>query len=169
MAKTENILRVMEELKQTTGVPRTLFAACPNSLSVIKASFRAAKRNNAPIYFATTLNQVDTDGGYTGMTPAEFTKVLAREAAAVHYTGPYVVAIDHGYINGLSCSQTSQKLGISLEMVKYYLFKTRKLLKEGIGMEREYGEKSYNPAKFEFVTIFSGEFLKLIIAGLFRK
>lgn len=62
------------------------------------------------------------------------------------------------YINGLSCSQTARKLGISLEMVKYYLFKTRKLLKEGIGMEREYGEKSYNPAKFEFVTIFSGEY-----------
>ncbi len=62
------------------------------------------------------------------------------------------------YIDGLSCSQTAQKLGISLEMVKYYLFKTRKLLKEGIGMEREYGEKSYNPAKFEFVTIFSGEY-----------
>ncbi|MBP5290246.1 MAG: class II D-tagatose-bisphosphate aldolase, non-catalytic subunit, partial [Paludibacteraceae bacterium] len=96
MAKTENILRVMEELKQKTGVPRTLFAACPNSLSVIKASFRAAKRNNSPIYFATTLNQVDCDGGYTGMTQAEFTKILAREAAAVHYTGPYVVAIDHG-------------------------------------------------------------------------
>lgn len=74
----------------------TLFAACPNSLSVIKASFRAAKRNNAPIYFATTLNQVDCDGGYTGMTQAEFTKILAREAAAVNYTGPYVVAIDHG-------------------------------------------------------------------------
>ena len=96
MAKTENILRVMEERKKATGVPMTLFAACPNSLSVIKASFRAAKRNNAPIYFATTLNQVDNDGGYTGMTQAEFTKILAREAAAVHYTGPYVVAIDHG-------------------------------------------------------------------------
>lgn len=94
--KTENILRVMEELKQKTGVPRTLFAACPNSLSVIRASFRAAKRNNAPIYFATTLNQVDCDGGYTGMTQAEFTKVLRREAEAVHYTGQYVVAIDHG-------------------------------------------------------------------------
>ncbi len=96
MAKTENILRVMEELKEKTGVPRTLFAACPNSLSVIRASFRAAKRNNAPIYFATTLNQVDCDGGYTGMTQAEFTKVLRREAEAVHYTGQYVVAIDHG-------------------------------------------------------------------------
>ena len=96
MAKTENILRVMEERKKATGVPMTLFAACPNSLSVIKASFRAAKRNNSPIYFATTLNQVDCDGGYTGMTQEMFTKILAREAAAVNYTGPYVVAIDHG-------------------------------------------------------------------------
>ncbi len=64
------------------------------------------------------------------------------------------------YFDGLSCAQTAEKLGISLEMVKYYLFKTRKILKEGIGMEREYGEKSYNPAKFNFVTIFTGEFNK---------
>lgn len=96
MAKTENILLKMEELKARTGVPRTLFAACPNSMAVIKASFRAAKRNNAPIYFATTLNQVDCDGGYTGMTQQEFTRILAREAEAVNYTGPYIVAIDHG-------------------------------------------------------------------------
>ncbi len=96
MAKTENILLKMEELKARTGVPRTLFAACPNSMAVIKASFRAAKRNNAPIYFATTLNQVDCDGGYTGMTQQEFTRILAREAETVNYTGPYIVAIDHG-------------------------------------------------------------------------
>ncbi len=62
------------------------------------------------------------------------------------------------YIDGLSCAETAKRIGISLEMVKYYLFKTRKILKEGIGMEREYGEKSYKPAKFEFVTIFSGEY-----------
>ena len=75
MKKTEHILQVMEERKKATGVPVTLFAACPNSLSVIKASFRAAKRNNAPIYFATTLNQVDCDGGYTGMTQEALTKI----------------------------------------------------------------------------------------------
>jgi len=62
------------------------------------------------------------------------------------------------YYDGLSCAQTAQKLGISLEMVKYYLFKTRKILKEGIAMEREFGEKSFRPAKFEFVTIFSGDY-----------
>ena len=62
------------------------------------------------------------------------------------------------YFDGLSCADTAKKLGISMEMVKYYLFKTRKILKEGIGMEREYGEKSYRPAKFELVTIFSGSY-----------
>lgn len=96
MAKTEDILKRIDELKAETGVPRTLFAACPNSISVIKAAFRAAKRNNAPIKFAATLNQVDGDGGYTGLTQAEFTKMLANEAEAINYKGPYIVAIDHG-------------------------------------------------------------------------
>lgn len=62
------------------------------------------------------------------------------------------------YIDGLSCLDTSKKLGVSLEMVKYYLFKTRKILKEGISMEREFGERSYNPSVFVFNTIFSGQF-----------
>ena len=60
------------------------------------------------------------------------------------------------YFEGLSCSETASKLHISLEMVKYYLFKTRKILKEGISMEREFGQKSYQPAPFTFCTIFSG-------------
>ncbi len=62
------------------------------------------------------------------------------------------------YYEELSCIDIAHKLNISLEMVKYYLFKTRKILKEGICMEREFGEKSFKPAPFEFVTIFSGDF-----------
>lgn len=62
------------------------------------------------------------------------------------------------YYDELSCAEVSEKLGISLEMVKYYLFKTRKLLKEGFCMEREFGEKSFKPAPFKFNTIFSGSF-----------
>ena len=52
------------------------------------------------------------------------------------------------YIDNKSCSQIAKEQGISLEMVKYHLFKTRKLLKEGIGMTRQLGEKSYNPGTF---------------------
>jgi tagatose-1,6-bisphosphate aldolase non-catalytic subunit AgaZ/GatZ len=90
------ILKRMKTDENKKGVPRTIFAACPNSLSVIKASLRSAKRNNAPIKFAATLNQVDTDGGYTGLTPEEFVKTIRKEAAAIHFTGPVIVAIDHG-------------------------------------------------------------------------
>lgn len=52
------------------------------------------------------------------------------------------------YIYGKSCSDISKSLGISREMVKYYLFRARKIVKEGIGMAREFGEKSYNPGVF---------------------
>lgn len=52
------------------------------------------------------------------------------------------------YINGKSCADIAYDLGISVDMVKYYLFKTRKILKEGIGMSREFGEKSYAPGTF---------------------
>ena len=49
------------------------------------------------------------------------------------------------YIEDLSCSEISNRLQISTEMVKYYLFRARKIIKEGMNMERIYGEKSYNP------------------------
>ena len=57
---------------------------------------RAAKRNNAPILFAATLNQVDCDGGYTGMTQEDFVRVMKVEAARNHFTGPFLACIDHG-------------------------------------------------------------------------
>lgn len=52
------------------------------------------------------------------------------------------------YIENKSCTTIAKELDISEEMVKYYLFKTRKILKEGVTMDRKYGEKSYNPGKF---------------------
>ena len=49
------------------------------------------------------------------------------------------------YIDGCSCSEISSSLAISESMVKYLLFKSRKILKEGMNMERNLGELSYNP------------------------
>jgi tagatose-1,6-bisphosphate aldolase non-catalytic subunit AgaZ/GatZ len=96
MRKTEQLLKRIDELHRETGIPRTIFAACPNSPAVIRASLRAAKRNNAPIYFAATLNQVDCDGGYTGMTQEAFCRTVRFETERVNFTGPVIVAIDHG-------------------------------------------------------------------------
>lgn len=90
------ILKRVKELEAPTGVKRTLFAACPNSIEVIRATLRAAKRNHAPIKFAATLNQVDTDRGYTGMTHQEFVVTIREEAKRIHLQSPVIIAIDHG-------------------------------------------------------------------------
>ena len=53
------------------------------------------------------------------------------------------------YIQGFSCFEIAEKLKISTEMVKYYLFRARKMIREGMNMERLFGEKSYAPGGFE--------------------
>ena len=59
------------------------------------------------------------------------------------------------YIDGYSCSEISSSLAISESMVKYLLFKSRKILKEGMSMERNLGELSYNPKTL--IPMYTGE------------
>lgn len=60
------------------------------------------------------------------------------------------------YMENKSCSDISDILSVSESMVKYLLFKSRKILKEGISMERNYGEQSYNPRKLSIMFWGSG-------------
>ncbi|MFA5818410.1 MAG: class II D-tagatose-bisphosphate aldolase, non-catalytic subunit [Bacteroidales bacterium] len=96
MPLMDYILKRIRDLESQTGVKRTIFAACPNSLSVIRAALKSAKRCNAPIKFAATLNQVDIDGGYTGLTPSEFVRTIRLHARNLNVTSPVIIAIDHG-------------------------------------------------------------------------
>ena len=96
LALMDYILRRISDLDSLTGVKRTIFAACPNSFSVIRAALKSAKRCNAPIKFATTLNQVDLDGGYTGLTPKDFVGIIHMHARNLNVTSPVIIAIDHG-------------------------------------------------------------------------
>jgi len=96
LPKVEAMMDRIDHLRNEGKKPMTLLGVCPNSPAVIKAAFRAAKRNNAPILFVATLNQVDCDGGYTGMTQADFVKTLKLEARRNDFTGIYVAAVDHG-------------------------------------------------------------------------
>ena len=59
------------------------------------------------------------------------------------------------YIDGRSCSEISSALAISESMAKYLLFKSRKMLKEGMSMERNLGELSYNPKTL--IPMYSGQ------------
>lgn len=64
LSLTNYLLLKIRRLKKETGIDSTIFPACPNSSAVIRASLHSTKRNNAPIRFAATLNQVIYLGKY---------------------------------------------------------------------------------------------------------
>lgn len=72
--------------------------------------------------------------------------ILYRELSIL--AGLYRECMVHYYLNEKSCDEIAELLKISQEMVKQYLFKSRRKVKDGMAMIRETGEKSVNPKKF---------------------
>lgn len=96
MLALNEIIRRILKLRQEGRAQITLLAACPNSAAVLEAAVLTAARNNLPMLFAATLNQVDRDGGYTGWTPAQFVAAMKEYAANVGWDGPLYPCLDHG-------------------------------------------------------------------------
>lgn len=90
------MLRTIDELSEGQDRRATLLGICPVSRSTIKASIECAKLLNFPLMFVATLNQVDIDGGYTGLTPKDFVDLVRRECEKLEFRGPTIIALDHG-------------------------------------------------------------------------
>ena len=58
-------------------------SACSAHPLVIEAVLRYAKRHSSVALIEATSNQVNQDGGYTGMRPADFRRFVSRIAARV--------------------------------------------------------------------------------------
>ena len=71
--------------------------------------------------------------------------LLYRELGLL--TEQYRQVVIQYYFNGCKVSDISESLDISEIMVKFLLFKSRKILKEGMNMERAKGNLSFNPIK----------------------
>ncbi len=72
------------------------------------------------------------------------------------------------YYHELKIKDISKKLNISVEMVKFYLSSGKKKLKEIYNMNKEYGEKSFNPSSFSIY--YSGiDFSRVNIWDLFKR
>ena len=151
----EYILGRIQTLKKETGISRTLFAACPNSRAVIRAAIRSAKRCHAPIKFAATLNQVDVDGGYTGLTQREFVKLIHQEAKKVNFTGPIMIAIDHG---GPWLKDKHRQAGLPFE-------KTMRLVKESMIEALEAGYNLLHVDPTVDITLAKGEVINIDVVA----
>ncbi len=93
----------------------TLLAVCPNSVAVLEAAVLVAARNNTPMLFAATLNQVDRDGGYTGWTQAEFVSQMHAFARRYGCAAPLYPCLDHGG-PWLKDKHTAQNLSLAETM-----------------------------------------------------
>jgi D-tagatose-1,6-bisphosphate aldolase subunit GatZ/KbaZ len=60
-----------------------IYAACSAHPLVIEAALDHARRRSAPVLIEATSNQVNQDGGYTGMRPADFNQFVLAIAARV--------------------------------------------------------------------------------------
>ncbi len=60
-----------------------IYSACSAHPLVIEAALNYARRRSAPVLIEATSNQVNQDGGYTGMRPADFNRFVLKIAARV--------------------------------------------------------------------------------------
>jgi len=111
----QEIIPRLIQLRRAQDIQITLFAACPNSAAVLEATVLVAARNQCPMLFAATLNQVDRDGGYTGWTPAAFVAEIDHYRKKYACTSPLYPCLDHGG-PWLKDSHTRDHLGLAESM-----------------------------------------------------
>ena len=66
-----NPLKRIVEL-QKAGQAVGIYSCCSANNYVIEAALECAKRDDSCVLIESTANQVDQNGGYTGMKPADF-------------------------------------------------------------------------------------------------
>jgi D-tagatose-1,6-bisphosphate aldolase subunit GatZ/KbaZ len=84
-------------LAQLTGKPiRGISSVCSAHPLVIEAALRRGKAEGAAVLIEATCNQVNQEGGYTGMTPADFRRFVEKIAAKVEFaTERLILGGDH--------------------------------------------------------------------------
>ena len=119
-------------------------------------TYKAYLRKNAKSSTVPLDEDITDDSDVLGdLCDAAQLNTLRRELAFMSHK--YRICTVAYYFDGLSCKEIAEKYGIIVENVKFNLFKSRKILKEGIAMERQFGEKSFKPSAFRFTSILRGD------------
>lgn len=81
---TDNILKSIAEWRERPG-PSGIPSICTAHPMAIEAAMRCTVSTPLPLLIEATCNQVNQDGGYTGMTPADFRRFVEGIAARVGF------------------------------------------------------------------------------------
>lgn len=82
--------------RHNAGLKGGITSICSAHPLVIEAAFLHAKADRAPVLIEATCNQVNQEGGYTGMTPADFRRFVEEIAQNVGFdTKQLILGGDH--------------------------------------------------------------------------
>ena len=96
MKDLNTVIKTIEGFRNNDDFKMTLLAVCPNSEAVLESAVKAAAINGSIMLFAATLNQVDTDGGYTGWTPETFVGKMQEYKKKYQCHSALYPCLDHG-------------------------------------------------------------------------
>jgi D-tagatose-1,6-bisphosphate aldolase subunit GatZ/KbaZ len=78
MSRSSNQLLLDLVSDNKAGKARGIASICSANKMVLEASIKFAAQNDSPVLIESTSNQVNQFGGYTGMTPAQFSELTSR-------------------------------------------------------------------------------------------
>jgi RNA polymerase sigma-70 factor (ECF subfamily) len=159
--KNTNNLHEAEELSQETAYQCVLaIRKSEGSISNFNAFVWGIAHNSYKRWCARK-KPISLDGEFDTLSnimsddaPIDSEIIQVEETARIHFelsrlADLYRKTLVCFYYDEMSISETSEKLGISVEMVKFYLQKGRQKLKEAYTMSNaNVGEKSFNPSEF---------------------
>lgn len=99
----KNIVR-----KQKAGEPVGIYSACSSNPFVIEAVLEKARDNNEVCLIESTANQVDQNGGYSGMTPKDF-KAFVLEKAKEIGTDPSLIYMGGDHLGPLTVANLPEE------------------------------------------------------------
>ena len=87
-------MKVIQEVvaRHKAGRSVGVYSACSAHPLVIEAALKSVRRQSGPVLIEATSNQVNQDGGYTGMRPADFSRFVLAIAARLGVPGEQVSA-----------------------------------------------------------------------------
>jgi D-tagatose-1,6-bisphosphate aldolase subunit GatZ/KbaZ len=115
----EEMYRILEENR--AGKRRGIYSVCSANKLVLAAAFVQAARDRSPVLIEATCNQVNQEGGYTGLTPAQFRDCVLLIAEDMKFpTGRLILGGDHLGPNPWRTQPASIAMDEACAMVRAY-------------------------------------------------
>ena len=100
---------------QKKDIPAGICSICSSNKLVIDAAMKSAMERNTDVLIEATANQVNQDGGYSGMTPKDFVEYVGVIADSVGFPTDKIILLPCS--GGSNCGQITNQVAVNLDVL----------------------------------------------------